>query len=215
KKAPHHAGASASFQPRVEWVIDLTKSEDDLLKDMHQKARYNIKLAQKKGVEIEIAKDNFKKYFESFYSLLGETAKRGGFSLHPKSYYEKMLDICEKDKNAFFVIARYGGKDLIINFVIHYGNMATYVFGGSNEEYRNLMPAYLVQWNSILESKRVGCKLYSFGNVNTEKYANTEWEGFSVFKKKFGGKTYEHSEFYDLVNQPFWYWMYNFRKRMS
>lgn len=214
KKAPLCANASASFQPRMEWVIDLEKDEDELLKNMHQKARYNIKLAERKGVEVEIVKKDFKKYLESFYSLLGETGKRGGFSLHPKKYYEKMLEICEAKQNAFFVIARYNDVDLIINFVMHYGNMAIFAFGGSSEEYRNLMPAYLVQWESILESKRVGCKLYSFGNVNTEKYKNNEWEGFSVFKRKFGGGVFEHSEFYDLVSQPFWYRMYNIMKRV-
>jgi lipid II:glycine glycyltransferase (peptidoglycan interpeptide bridge formation enzyme) len=215
KKAPLCAGASASFQPRVEWVIDLKKSEDELLKNMHHKARYNIGLSKRKGVQIEVVKENLQKYFEDFYFLLKATADRGHFELHPKVYYEKMLEISELYKNGFFVIARYNEKILVINFVLHYGGSAIYAFGGSTNEYRELMPAYLVQWESILEAKNLGLKFYSFGNINTEKYKNSEWEGFSVFKKKFGGEVFEHSDFYDLVASPFWYWVYNLRKRLA
>lgn len=214
KKAPIFSGASAAFQPRVEWIIDLKKSEDELLKGMHHKARYNVGLSKRRGVQIEIVKEGFQKYFEDFYSLLKATAGRGNFALHPRVYYEKMVQISELSKNGFFVVAKFDGKILVINFVIYYGGIATYVFGGSSNEYKNLMPAYLVQWESILEAKRLGLNFYSFGNVNTEKYKNSEWDGFSVFKKKFGGQVFEHSDFYDLINQRFWYWGYNLRKRM-
>lgn len=215
KKAPPYVYSSASFQPRIEWIIDLRTSEEELLSQMHHKARYNIKLAKRKGVQIEIIKENFQKYFEDFYFLLKATSDRGDFKLHPKDYYKKMLEISELNRNGFFVIAKYDHKILVINFVLYYGSMATYIFGGSSDEHRNLMPTYLVQWESILQAKKLGLKSYSFGGVNTEKYSNDKWDGFSVFKKKFGGEIFEHSQFYDLVNRSFWYWIYNLAKRIS
>ena len=221
KKVPAHAYHSSYFQPKYEWVIDLKKTEEELTSEMHPKTRYNIRLAEKKGVKIEIIKDDFvplrgisrreKKYFDIFYELLNQTAKRDNFNLHPKDYYRNIFQTLDSG-NAFLVVAEYEGKTLLINLVLLYGETAYFIFGGSSGEFKNLMFSHLAQWEAIKEAKNRGFGVYNFGGVqgNDRNYKN--YEGVSVFKKRFGGEIYQHSDSYDIILKPFWYYLYNLRK---
>src|SRR3989344_5851046 len=108
-KAPLYTYHSAYFQPRVEWFLSLEKSENEILVAMHEKTRYSIRLAERKQITAEIVRGDFEKYFEIFYELMIETAKRNGFSLHQKSYYENIFQNLHKI-NSYLSIARYGQK---------------------------------------------------------------------------------------------------------
>ena len=219
-KIPSYAYSSVYFQPKYEWIIDLKKSEEEILNEMHPKTRYNIGLAEKKGVKIEIVKDNFvllrgisrreKKYFETFFSLLSETAKRDNFNLHPKAYYQNVFTTLEKN-NAFLIVARYGKKTLLVNLILLFGETAYFLFGGSSGEYKNLMSSHLAQWETIKEVKKRGFAVYNFGGVDGGEQKNLG--GVSFFKKRFGGQLLEYSDSYDLVIKSFWYRLYNLRKR--
>ncbi len=211
RKVPAYAYSSHYFQPRYEWVLDIGKSENELLDGMHPKNRYNIHLAEKKNVEIKIISDGFEKYFEDFYGLMEKTAKRNGFKLHPESYYKNIFNDCEKNKSAFLTLAEHSGKILAINLILIFGEAAYFVFGGSSEELKNLMAPHLSHWRGIIEAKNRGCKFYNFGAVNADD--NGKFEGISIFKKRFGGRILEYSDSYDLVLKSVWYWLYNLKKR--
>lgn len=212
KKVPSYAYHSSYFQPKFEWRLGLTKTEDELIGEMHPKNRYNIRLAEKKGVKIEIIKNNFNKYFEEFFDLLKETAKRDNFNLHSKIYYKNIFKTLDSS-NAFLSIARYDDKILLVNLVLLYGKTANFIFGGSSGEFKNLMFSHLAQWESIKEAKKRGINFYNFGGVgNDDKYES--YGGISVFKKRFGGEFFEYSDSYDLILKPFWYWLYNLRKKL-
>jgi len=210
-KAPFYTYHSAYFQPRVEWFLSLEKSDDNLLAAMHTKTRYSIRLAERKGITAEIIKGDFEKYFENFYELMLETAKRNGFSIHQKNYYESIFQNLDKT-NAYLSIAKYGQKILSIKLVIVFGKIANYVFGGSSNEERNRMPTYLAQWQAICYAKKLNCDFYNFGGINNENKVYNSWNGLTIFKKKFGGKEVLHSDFFDVVINPLWYQLYNFRK---
>lgn len=218
KKTPVSRYHSSYFQPKYEWILNLEKPEEEILSEMHPKTRYNIHLAAKKGVKIEITPENFDKYFYDFYKLLEETANRDNFNLHPKIYYQNIFGKCDENKSAFLAVARYGGKILAINLILLFGNTAYFMFGGSSGEYKNLMAPSLAHWEAIREVKNRGFEIYNFGAINNENFSAkggpaSGWEGISRFKKGFGGKIFEYSDSYDLVLKPFWHRLYNIKKR--
>lgn len=213
-KAEFYTYHSAYFQPRVEWFLGLEKTEDELLMAMHEKTRYSIRLSEKKEITAEIITEDFEKYFEIFYELMSETAKRNGFNIHPKNYYINIFQNLSKTKS-FLSIAKYGQKILAVNLIIVFGKIANYVFGGSSDEERNRMPAYLAHWKAICYAKQLNCDYYNFGGISAENKIYNGWDGLTIFKKKFGGKEITHSDFFDMVANPFWYRLYNFRKRVK
>ncbi len=208
--APAHTYHSAYFQPRVEWYLDIDKDADSLLMGMHEKTRYSIRTAERREISIEIVTENFTTYFNDFYRVMVETATRNGFSLHSKNYYAYIFETLTKD-NGYLVIARYQQTILVIDFIIVFGKIAHYVFGGSSSKERNRLPTYLAQWRAILYAKELGCKHYNFGGIESGKLYRG-WEGLTFFKKKFGGREVHHSPFFDVVASPFWYYLYTFRK---
>jgi lipid II:glycine glycyltransferase (peptidoglycan interpeptide bridge formation enzyme) len=214
KKALFSSYKGSSFQPRAERIIDLRQPENEIFMSVEPKARYNIRLADKKGVVIKIIAKNFLNYFEDFYSLMEETAKRDGFSLHSRNYYEEIFNSAEKYKNAFLALAFYRDKLLVANFVSLYGETAFFLLGASSSDHRELMPSYLCQWESLKRAGELGFFYYSFGGVS-HKGLNKSWEGISLYKKKFGGFIKEYSFFYDLAIQPFWYYLYILKKLFS
>ena len=211
-KAPFCTYHSAYFQPRVEWFLDLYNTEDVLLKEMHEKTRYSIRLAERKGITTEIISSDFEKYFPIFYELMLGTATRNSFSLHSKNYYQNIFKNLQT--NSFLSIAKFGEKILAIDLIIRHGNVANYVFGGSSNEERNRMPTYLAQWAAIHHAKILGDTSYNFGGIASGKIYKG-WDGLTIFKKKFGGREVIHSDFFDVVAEPLWYHLYNVRKRIK
>lgn len=213
QKTPTYAYRSSYFQPKFEWILDLKKSEEEILNSMHPKTRYNINLARKRGIKIEIINENLNKYFDDFFRLSEETARRGNFKLHPKTYYQNIFNKCDEDKNAFLSVAEYNGKILAINLILLFGNTAYFLFAGSSGEYKNLMFSYLAQWEVIKEAKKRGFKVYNFGGVQGSGEGYKNYESVSFFKKRFGGELLEYADSYDIVLKPFWYFLYNLRKK--
>ena len=209
KPSPTLAYRSAITQPKTEWMIDLSLSESDLLAQMHEKTRYNIRLAQKKGVVAKVYFGNdIKNQLENFFNLLKETAQRDKFYLHPIIHYQKIIDIFN-DKIEL-VSAEYEGKILAAGLVLFSGNTATYLYGGSSSENRNLMAPYAMHWEAIKRAKERGCKWYSFGAVN-----DTDLASVARFKQGFGGEAIDFGGSFDMIINPLWYWLYNTARRLK
>lgn len=210
------AGATyhgAYFQPRTEWFLDVKKSEDDLLSAMHEKTRYAIRIAERKGITTEIVTEHFENYFDAFYVLMAQTAKRNGFYLHPQGYYRHIFQC--PPPHSYLSLARFGEKILAIDFVVVFCGIANYVFGASSDEEKNRMPTYAAQWRAIRHAKEHGCTAYNFGGITTNHMPVRGWEGLTRFKKNFGGREVIHSDFFDVVINPLWYWLYVTRKRIK
>jgi lipid II:glycine glycyltransferase (peptidoglycan interpeptide bridge formation enzyme) len=203
---------SAYFQPRVEWFLNLEKPLEQLLNEMHEKTRYSIRLSEKRGITTEVITENFAEYFPIFYELMSETARRNGFHLHPEQYYRNVFQSLPEIPGSFLSVARYGERILAIDLVIVFGRIANYVFGGSSSEERNRLPAYAGLWRAICQAKKAGCVDYNFGAISAPGDSYKGWDGLTAFKKKFGGRIVTHSDFFDMVVSPIWYWLYNIRK---
>ncbi|MFH1822429.1 MAG: peptidoglycan bridge formation glycyltransferase FemA/FemB family protein, partial [Patescibacteria group bacterium] len=185
-------------QPSKTLVLDLSKVEDELLKNMHQKTRYNIRLAEKKGVKIEEAQ-NVAIYFEEFWKLMRETVERDNFRLHGKDYYKKMLEL---DFIKLY-LAEYEGKIIAGNIMAFFGDTVTYLHGASSNQYRNVMAPYLLQWHCLKLAKEMGYKYYDFSGIDEKK-----WPGVTRFKKGFGGQEIKYPGTFDLVFENGWYSVY-------
>jgi len=215
KKAPQYTYHSAYFQPRYEWLLNLGTSGEELLKEMHDNTRYSIRLAERKEIKTEIVTENFEKYFEDFYRLMSCTAERNKFALHPKAYYECIFQNLNKAENSYLSVAKYKDKILVINLIVIFGKTAAYVFSCSNNEERNRAPSYQALWKAILHAKKLNMRYFNFGGISNGDPLYKSWEGLTSFKKKFGGKEARHSDFFDLVINPFWYQLYILRKRIK
>ncbi len=200
---------SNNIQPNKTIILDISKSEQELLNQMHYKTRYNIKLAEKKGILIK--KDKSK--FEDFWKLMQETTKRDKFRPHPEEYYRKMLEI----PGIELFVAEYNGKIIAANIVVFWekiaprlrSGQAIYLHGASDYEHRNLMAPHLLQWEQIREAKKRGCLEYDFWGIDEQK-----WPGVTRFKKGFGGCEISYPGAYDLAFQPIWYSIYKIARKI-
>ncbi len=186
-------------------LLDITSSEEKLLANMHSKQRYNIKYAQKKGVEITTAQNETG--FDIFFNLLKETADRQKYYIHPKTYYQLIWETLAPHNMCHIVTASYNSTPLASWMLFVYDNVLYYPYGGSSEEYKNLQASSLVGWEAIKLGKILGCTQFDmWGACDNLEDETDSWWGFTNFKLKFGGKYVEYMDSYDLViNKP----MYN------
>lgn len=196
----HFRPAHASHQPAYTRVIDLTQSEGDILAQMKQKGRYNIRLAKKKGVSVKQETD-----VTPFYHMLRETTKRDGFSPHKKKFYQAMIDILGKKDMAALYTATY--KNIVIAGLLatFHDKKATYYYGASSNTHRNVMAPYLLQWHAMQEAKKRGCTTYDLLGIAPPNTPNHPLNGVSSFKKKFGGDVVHYTQAREYVYKPFWY----------
>ncbi|TSC96217.1 MAG: putative methicillin resistance protein [Parcubacteria group bacterium Athens1014_10] len=206
------SNGSAISQPSLVWQLNLAGEEIEIFSGMKEKARYNIRLAEKKGVKIRESKDL--KDLDKFYSLARETSARDGFKLHPKAHYLKLFEILIKDNLGSLFLAEHEGDILSVIMVLFFNQKAVYLHGASSNKKRNLMANQLIQWEALKKAKERGCLVYDFGGVAPEGEPNHPWQGVSRFKKSFGGRAANYLSFRDLVFQPLWYRIYKIAKRL-
>ena len=187
-----------SLQPAKTLFLDLSQSEEELLARMHQKTRYNIRLAEKKGVIIiEGGSDGISEW-ERLARLTGE---RDGFRLHETAHYANLLRAGEGKIKLYF--ARYDGKNVAAALFSYFGSRATYLHGASDNVARALMAPYLLQWSAIRAAKKAGFAYYDFYGIDVRK-----WPGVTRFKQGFGGRVVDYPGTFDLVYRPFIYNLY-------
>lgn len=200
-------------QPKDSWYLELNKSESELLTSMHQKTRYNIRLAERKGVTVRTT--NMINDFETFWRLMRATVKRDKFHSHSRAYYHDMYRrLIQTDFMNMFV-AELEGKIIAANMVVFFGDTVTYVHGASSNQYRNIMAPHLLQWRQVQAAKKEGYKYYDFWGVAPEGQEKHHWSGITRFKKSFGGKGISYLGAYDLILDKFWYTLYKLAKKVK
>lgn len=218
-------GAHAHYQPEHTVMVDLAPTEEQILAKMKPKGRYNIKLAEKKGVEVVIAGDeggiSLEEGIVGFHELLLETTTRDKFGGHPAGYYLNMLKELGSE-SAKLYLARFEGEIIAGVLVTFFGDLAIYYFGASGNKHRNLMSPYLLQWKAMQEAKRRGCKWYDFlGTAPLIEVADGEftydakhsWAGVTEFKLKFGGKKVDFYPGAEKVYDGLFYLAMKLRKK--
>lgn len=205
--------AASNTQPPDTVVLDLTRSEDALLAQMKPKWRYNVKLAEKKGVAIRyLAGDSGASAgVDVFYALYLETAKRDGIAVHSKAYYSSLVrraagyepTAFDKPVSVRVYVAEYEGIALASIITLFCGDEAVYLYGASSNEKRNLMPAYALQWRAIRDAAQYGCERYDFFGIPPTDDPSHPMYGLYRFKTGFGGSIVHRVGSWDIpLNEP-------------
>lgn len=198
--------------------FDLTKTEDEMLKNMHPKTRYNIKVAQKHNVKI--IEDNTDKAFEEYIKLTQETTKRQGFYAHTERYHRLMWDALKNQRlenkmenlnelTAHLFLAKYKFEILVAWIVFIFKDAIYYPYGASSREHRETMAATLMMWHTIKFGKTMKLKIYDmWGSLGENPDPKDPWFGFHRFKQGFNPRLVEFVGSYDLVINPHLYEFY-------
>jgi peptidoglycan pentaglycine glycine transferase (the first glycine) len=204
-----------NIQPPRTIVLDIKDTEEAILARMKQKCRYNIRLAEKKGVSVRAWDD-----IEGFYAMMQVTGGRDGFGVHSPEYYHRAYELFHPTGACELLLAEFEGRPLAALMVFANGRRAWYVYGASNDEERKRMPTYLLQWEAIRWAKGHGCEVYDLWGVpdENEDVLEADFEsrhdglwGVYRFKRGFGGEIRRAAQALDRVYNPLLYKLYLWR----
>lgn len=208
-----------SIQPEIEWVLDLSQGYDQIQKALHQKTRYNIRLANKKGVQVRTVDNREQLKREdimTFFTLLSETARVHGFRLHPEGYYRSFIEFFlpndkSTDVNTPFIhlsFAEYNTRSISSIMIMYFGDTALYVHGGSARSYREHRGSYLLHDHAIKDASMRGYRYYNFGGIAPDGSPRHPLSGVTRFKRGFGGEPQRYPGTYDYPLQKIPYMLY-------
>src|SRR3989344_5742249 len=193
--------STKSLFTKYNFLIDLTKTEGQLLLAMHPKTRYNIRLAQKKGVKVYDSTAD--RDFQIYLKLYFETTKRQKYFGHSPQYHQKVWETLKPAKMARVLIVEYQKKPLVAWMLLNFGDTLYYPYGGSSLEHKEVMASNLVAWETIRLGKRLNFKTFDmWGALPPDADKTDPWYGFHRFKEGYGGNHVEYIGTYDLVLRP-------------
>jgi lipid II:glycine glycyltransferase (peptidoglycan interpeptide bridge formation enzyme) len=202
-------------------LVDLTPSEDELLMLMKQKTRYNIRLAERRGVTVRLgsAED-----IDMLFDMYVETAARDGFVIRDEGYYRAVWNTYMRKGHNFHqdeeevkidvpiaepLIAEVDGDPVAGLILFRFAKQAWYLYGMSRGTHRKLMPNYLLQWEAIRRAKVMGCEVYDLWGAPDEFNEMDPLWGVYRFKKGLGGKVVRTIGAWDYPIRPFYYRLYS------
>jgi peptidoglycan pentaglycine glycine transferase (the first glycine) len=185
------------IQPEATQLLKIDLEPEPLKASFKPKTRYNLNLAERKGVEVFGSKD-----VGTFARLAGETAKRQGIHLPGGAFYQAALDLFSPADAVRLYLARHDGDVLAGIMIFRFGKTAYYLFGGSTDVKRDLMPNYLLHWRAMLDFRALGCDRYDWWGVPEEPSPDHPWFGLYRFKTGFGGETVRYIGLYERVLRP-------------
>ncbi|MBU8913017.1 MAG: peptidoglycan bridge formation glycyltransferase FemA/FemB family protein [Spirochaetales bacterium] len=193
--------APLDVQPPSTVLIDLNHSPDELLAGMHKKNRYNIRLAERKGVMVRAAGSV---ELDRWYDLYRETALRDRITIHSLRYYRRLFELARDsiDLSLHLYLAEHDGDLLAGIIVAEFGDQATYLYGASSNDKRSLMPNYALQWTAILHARETGLATYDLFGVPPADDPAHPMHGLYRFKTGFGGRLVHRAGSWDVVTRP-------------
>lgn len=200
-------------QPSVTTMIDLTQTDAEIANNLKPKTRYNIRLAQKKGVTTHIVG---LEAFEDFSRLMQQTAERDQFHLHDLSRYETMLKtLTSSSCKAFLAIASFEDRPLAANLMIDAFGVRTYLHGASSNLYRNVMAPYALHDFLIRDARSNGLQAYDFWGIAPPEAGDSHpWAGISRFKLGFGGDVVQMPGTIEVSKNRIFYSLYRWAKSL-
>jgi lipid II:glycine glycyltransferase (peptidoglycan interpeptide bridge formation enzyme) len=192
-------------QPQKTLILDVLQSEQEIFESFSSKTRYNIRLAEKKGVRIKFED----KYRNEFYQLIKGTSKRDNFTPFKEEHYRKLFNVSSDDLKVKMCLAEYENKIIASYILILFNKTATGLHGANDWQYRALKSANFLQWERIKLVKNLGYEKFDFWGVDDNK-----WKGITDFKRGFGGKEIIYPQSKDIIFQKGWYKLYNVARRI-
>jgi lipid II:glycine glycyltransferase (peptidoglycan interpeptide bridge formation enzyme) len=206
---PRLRKAAADMQPASTVVVDISPPLEQVLGAMKSKTRYNVRLASKKGVQVE---EGGPQDFDAWYSLYQETARRDRIAIHSRGYYRDLLQGLQGYPGAKpgvkLLLARHEGDLLAGNIVAFWRSRAAYLYGASSGEKRNLMPTYALQWEAIRLAREAGCTSYDLFGVPPKPDPEHPMFGLYQFKTGFSECVLERWGTWDASFRPGLFFLY-------
>jgi peptidoglycan pentaglycine glycine transferase (the first glycine) len=206
-----------TIQPRRTILVNLVPDEAQILADMRQKTRYNIRLAEKKGILVSESHD-----IEAFYAMMQTTGERDGFAVHQMRYYEEVYATFSPLGQCILLEATFEEQPVAALMAFACGERAWYFYGASTDQERQRMPTYLLQWEAMRWAKAKGCTTYDLWGVPDFDEATLEahftehndglW-GVYRFKRGFGGRLLRSTPALVKVYRPLLYRLYRLLTR--
>lgn len=203
--------SSDQIQFRNTVIVDLSASEEEILMRMKQKTRYNVRLAEKKGVSVRVGK---LEDLGMLYKMYAETSVRDGFVIRDEEYYMTvwklfMSSTVHGEPSTVPLIAEVDGEAVAAIFLFMFAGRGYYVYGMSRNAHREKMPTYLLQWAAMKYAKAHGCLTYDlWGAPDVFDESDSMW-GVYRFKEGLGGEVVRTLGAYDFAPSKFWYSMYS------
>lgn len=186
-------------------LMDLSQSEEQVLAGMKPKTRYNIRLAQRKGV---VVRQGDGSDFSRLYRMYAETSTRDGFVIREEGYYQALWKVFFESGFLDPLVAELSGVPIAGAMIFYFSGKAYFLNGMSRQEHRDKMPSYLLQWEAIKRAKARGCLVYDmWGAPDAFDESDSMW-GVYRFKEGFGGVVIRTIGAWDLPIKPLWYRMY-------
>ena len=217
-----------SLFTKYNFLLDLTKSEEELMAAMHPKTRYNIKVAQKRGVEVY--ESTKQEDFEIYLKLYFETTKRQKYFGHTPAYHKLLWQTLAPFGMARLLVANYQlsttnyklpsspakrGESLVAWMLLNFGDTLYYPYGGSSTEHKDVMASNLVAWEVIKLGKKMNLKVFDmWGALGPEATDANPWYGFHLFKAGYGPAHVKYVGTYDLVLKPSLYTILNMADKL-
>ncbi len=210
----HELGLVKSFeevQPEYRQWVPLEGSEEEILKQMKPKGRYNVGVAERNNLAVKTGLTN--ELLADFFELYAETARRSKFSGRGPKYFQELANLLAENNQGEIVTVYQGKKALAAAMVLYYGQLASYLYGGSGGD-RNLMAPYLMHWEAIKRARQRGCKIYDLLAIAPPDSGDKHpYAGLSRFKSQFGGTGVQLLGSWDLIGSGFWYTLYKLAER--
>lgn len=199
----HFSSEQVQFRNTVR--LDLRLSEEQLLANMKQKTRYNIRLAERKGVQVRQVEEGD---LPLLYRMYAETSVRDGFVIREQQYYLTLWQQFLRAGLAEGLLASVADEAVAGLMILHFNGLAIYLNGMSRQAHREKMPNYLLQWRAVQRLQQLGCHTYDLWGA-PEVFAEGDplW-GVYRFKEGFGGQVVRMLGAWDLPTRPLWYWLY-------
>ena len=184
------------IQPRRTIIVDLNGSEDDILARMKSKWRYNIRLSQRKGVEVRVGGEQD---VETFHALMRVTGTRDQFGIHSLDYYRRAWALFAPEGRVRLLLASYEGQTLAGLMAYAFNRQAWYLYGASSDEHRELMPNHQLQWCAMQWAREQGCTQYDLWGITDADpdSPSAALGGVQRFKEGFGGEVVRYVGAYD------------------
>lgn len=196
--------ATMDIQPPSSVILNISRPLDEILKGMKDRARRNIKVAEKKGVVITC---HGGEKLDVWYDLYKETSERDRITVHPKVYYQKLFELASSQKrlDVRLYMASVDGDEIAGIITLFDGVEATYLYGASASRKREAQPNYALQWRAIQDAKAAGCLEYDFFGIPPADDPKHPMHGLYQFKTGWGGTIIHRPGCWDYPCHPILY----------
>lgn len=182
------------------WILNVNRPIEEIFQDQKKKTRYEIRNAEKLGVETFITQDS--KYLVEYYEILKDTVQRQGWNAYSLSYIQKEFEAFVKDDMGSMILMKYNNTFIAGGIFVHFNRQTFYHYGASLTAYKDIPAAYLMLWEAIKLSNSRNDTFFNFWGITPENRPKHPWEGLTRFKMKFNGVAQRWTQSKDIPVSP-------------